>query len=506
MRGNILHCRFSLALLLLLLLTLPAVVQAQSYTNDYGTWYYTTTNDSITITNYSGPGGDVTIPDRIPETTNGLPVTTIGAYYDSYGWVGAFDGCTSLTSITIPNSVTTIGNGVFEECTHLASITIPNSVTSIGNEAFAQCTNLNSITIPDSVTNIGVGVFMDCNNLTNATIGNSVTSIGDQAFYFCTALTSLTIGNSVTNIGFQSFYYCARLTSVTIPNSVTKIGQYAFEYCTSLNGVFFQGSAPSADTTVFSYDEYPTVFYLAGTTNWASTFAARPTLLWNPQVPYRYSTNNGTITITGYISGYTNSGGPVVMTIPTVINGLPVTTIGSTAFQYSTSLASVAVPNSITNIGSYAFAHCSSLTNVTIGSGVTSIGSWAFGFCTILHGAYFQGNAPSADTTVFLPDSNAIVYYLPGTTGWDNWVSPPPAVLWNPQVQTGDASFGVLTNGFGFTITGTSGLVIVVEACTNLANPTWSPVGTNGLTDGSSYFSDPQWTNYPARFYRLRSP
>jgi hypothetical protein len=79
-------------------------------------------------------------------------------------------------------------------------------------------------------------------------------------------------------------------------------------------------------------------------------------------------------------------------------------------------------------------------------------------------------------------------------------------VFWNPQVQTGDASFGARTNCFGFTITGSSNLIIVVEACTNLAHPVWSPVGTNTLTGGSSYFSDPQWTNYPSRFYRLRSP
>ena len=107
---------------------------------------------------------------------------------------------------------------------------------------------------------------------------------------------------------------------------------------------------------------------------------------------------------------------------------------------------------------------------------------------------------------VFSGDNNATVYYLPGTTGWGSTFGGRPTVLWNPQVQTGDASFGVRTNRFGFTITGTSNLVIVVEACTNLANPIWSPVGTNTLTGGSSYFSDPQWTNYPARFYRLRSP
>src|ERR1017187_1999006 len=101
---------------LLLLLTLPAVVQAQSYTDSYGTWYYATTNDSITITNYSGPGGDVTIPNRI----NGLPVTSIGDF--------AFSGVSSLTSVTIPNSVTSIGYRAFEDCTSLTSVAIPNSV------------------------------------------------------------------------------------------------------------------------------------------------------------------------------------------------------------------------------------------------------------------------------------------------------------------------------------------------------------------------------------------
>jgi hypothetical protein len=81
-----------------------------------------------------------------------------------------------------------------------------------------------------------------------------------------------------------------------------------------------------------------------------------------------------------------------------------------------------------------------------------------------------------------------------------------PTERWNPEVLTSDASFGVRTNQFGFSLAGTSGLVIVVEACTNLVNPAWFPVATNTLTVGPSYFSDPKWTNSPARFYRLRSP
>jgi len=100
------------------------------------------------------------------------------------------------------------------------------------------------------------------------------------------------------------------------------------------------------------------------------------------------------------------------------------------------------------------------------------------------------------------------VYYLLGTTGWSYFLSQVSILgaLWNPLIQTGDGSLGVQTNQFGFNINWASGQTVVVEACTDLANPIWSPVGTNTLPGGSSYFSDPQWTNYPGRFYRIRSP
>jgi hypothetical protein len=208
------------------------------------------------------------------------------------------------------------------------------------------------------------------------------------------------------------------------------------------------------------------------------TFSAVPAVFQAQD--FTYTTNNdATITITGY----TGSSG--ALSIPSEINGLPVTSIGSWAFQHNSSLTSVTIPDSVTNIGSYALSGCGSLTGVC-----------------------FKGNAPGVASDVFGGDNNATVYYLPGTTGWSDFstntgITP---VLWNPQVQTSDGSFGVQTNQFGFNITGTSNLVIVVEACTNPANPTWYPVGTNTLTGGSSYFSDPQWTNYTRRFYRLRSP
>jgi hypothetical protein len=173
---------------------------------------------------------------------------------------------------------------------------------------------------------------------------------------------------------------------------------------------------------------------------------------------------------------------------------------------WGSGLTSVTIPDSVTIIWYDAFYNCTSLTNATIGNGVTNIGDSVFYNCTSLTGVYFQGNAPSVGPYVFNGDNNATIYYLPGTTGWGPTFAGRPTALWQPAIQVNDTSFGVRTNQFGFTITWASGMDVVVEACTNLANPIWSPVGTNTLTGGSSYFSDPDWTNYPARFYRLRSP
>jgi len=141
---------------------------------------------------------------------------------------------------------------------------------------------------------------------------------------------------------------------------------------------------------------------------------------------------------------------------------------------------------------------------VTIGSGVASIGDAAFLVCNKLSAIYFLGNAPSIGSDN-ISGYNATVYYLPGTTGWGTTFDYVPTMLWNPQPQTESATFGAQAGQFGFNITGTSGLVIVVEACTNFANPVWQPVQTNTLTGGSYCFSDPQSTNYPGRYYRIRS-
>jgi len=145
---------------------------------------------------------------------------------------------------TIPNSVTGIVEMAFNDCKSLTSVTIPNSVTNIGGNvggAFLGCTSLTSVTIPNSVTSIRDRTFSDCTSLTSVTIPDSVTSIGNYAFSGCTSLTSVTIPNSITSIGERTFDSCTSLTSVTIPNSITSIGRYAFNGCTSLARIIFQG-------------------------------------------------------------------------------------------------------------------------------------------------------------------------------------------------------------------------------------------------------------------------
>ena len=148
---------------------------------------------------------------------------------------------------------------------------------------------------------------------------------------------------------------------------------------------------------------------------------------------------------------------------------------------------------------------------MTIPNRVTSIGGSAFHACQRVQAFYFLGNPPSLGDEIFAGAAAATVYYLPGTTGWKAFLPPFKfaglmPVLWNSQIRTGDAGFGVKAGQFGFNVTGTSGLSFVVEATTNLAQPVWTPVSTNTLSAGAASFSDPQWQDLSSRVYRIRTP
>jgi hypothetical protein len=165
----------------------------------------------------------------------------------------------------------------------------------------------------------------------------------------------------------------------------------------------------------------------------------------------------------------------------------------------------VNIPNGVTSIGDNAFFFCDSLTSVTIPASVTTIADYAFFNCTSLASAYFLGNAPPDDGTIFTSYAGtdpATVYYLAGTTGWGPTFGSVPALLWNPQAT----AFTVGDGQFGFSISGPPNAVIVVDACSDLANPVWVPVSTITLSSGgTALFTDGQAGNYPNRYYRLSS-
>ena len=380
MKKRILSLTLALAMIMAFV---PCTVGAEiSYHNYYENLYYTKYDDYIEITDCDESTTSVDIPAGI----DGLPVTIIGDW--------AFEDCDSLTNVTIPSSVTSIGNCVFSGCGSL------NISVDSGNKnysdidgvlfnkdeteiiAYAKDKIQPEYSIPDSVTSIGDDAFEYCYSLMSVKIGNGVTSIGEYAFSGCGSLNiSVDSGNknysdtngvlfnkdkteiiayakdkiqpeysiptSVTSIGERGFYGCDSLTRVTIPNSVTSIGGEAFKYCDSLTSVTIPNSVASIGVQAFF--------------------------------------NCGNLT--------------------SVTIGTGITSIGDNAFEYCYSLMSVKIGNGVTSIGSFAFSGCSSLANIKIPDSVTSIGMCAFS-CSSLNISVDSNNKNYSDINGVLFNKN----------------------------------------------------------------------------------------------------
>ena len=257
----------------------------------------------------AGKGVDVVIP----ATHEGKPVTQILSK--------AFQS-SSINTVTIPETVSSIGERAFSGCADLTAVTIPDSVTSIGTSAFSGCVGLTSIEIPDSVTSIENGAFSRCTGLTSVTIPDSVTSISDGAFCGCTGLVSITVPDSVTSIGKIAFLDCIGLTSVAIPDSVASIDRSAFEGCTGLISVTIGNGVTSIGDYAFKGCPIET--------------ATTPALAAN------HIKNNQ-------------------LKVVTITSG---ESIGWNAFFGCTGLTSITIPDSVTNIGEDAFSWCTGLASI----------------------------------------------------------------------------------------------------------------------------------------------
>ena len=364
---------------------------------------------------YKGREGTYVIGASITSVTIPNSVTSIAE--------SAFNGCKELSSLTIPDRVTNIGKRAFDGCKSLTSITLPNSVTNLGEYAFSNCTSLSSVKIPDSIDVINVGTFYSCTGLTsveipssvkdlsgfdgctgltNIEIPNSVTSIDAYAFSSCTSLASVTIPASVTSIGHSAFYGCTSLTNVEIPNSVTRINDNAFSGCTGLTSITIPDRVNTIGKSAFSNCTSLTNANIKGGKIFEKAFDGCISL------------ENVDIDSAGSIGNYAFKNCTNLETV----NIKSCESIGDYAFQGNLALKDLTTPSNLKSIGAYAFEGCTSLNALVIPS-VETINNYAFSKCSVLTSVSLPKNVKTIGNAAFRDcDKITDVYYAGSETEW----------------------------------------------------------------------------------------
>ena len=389
----------------------------------------------------SGYAGDVVLPASVTYGGKTYSVTEIGRWAFQESDVtsvtipesmtsigeGAFSYCTGLTRITIPESVTNIGEGAFSFCAGLTSIVIPEGVTSIGNYTFRECTSLVSVTMGNGLTAIGSYAFNNCTALTSVDIPSSVTSIGEHAFWGCKNLAEVSVPGGVKNINYCAFNDCSGLTSLTIGDGVSVIGEAAFGGCSSLTSVVFPSSLTAIGSRAFmgcislasiAVPESVTNIGMKAFENTAWFNKQPQGLVYVGRVAYKYKGDmpegtqieikDGTTQIAG--EAFYECAGLTSITLPGSVSD-----IGPHAFYHCTKLNDICLPDNLNSIGEFSFSSCSSLTSVIIPESVTSIGAYAFKKCGGLTSVTISGDVESIGEEVFYRCDNLVSVKFEGS-------------------------------------------------------------------------------------------
>ena len=353
---------------------------------------WTSSNGTVSITGSAeGASGVLDIPDTI----GGLPVTSISddaflvsqwvsvSIPDSVTSIGnaAFRLCPNLTNVTLPEGLISIDSFAFEASGKLDNIVIPQGVTSIGSFSFRDCSSLTSIVIPESITSIENRTFKGCSSLASVIIPESVTRIEDAAFWQCSSLEHVVIPQGVTSIETSTFSSCSSLTSIAIPDSVTSIGDFAFAGCTALTNLPLPDSITSVGDWAFCCGSLESINFPESITTIGEGALSTCINLTHVTIPNRVTSIK--LRLFDFCTGL------ISVTLP---GG--VTDINFAAFRNCSSLTTINIPGSVTSIGNSAFQGCSSLTRIVLPENILSIGDAAFQDSESLGAITFLGTPP----------------------------------------------------------------------------------------------------------------
>lgn len=293
--------------------------------------------------------GELAIPPQVTDGTDQFTVTAIGE--NAFCW-------TSLTKISLPSTITEIGQRAFWMCGSLTGISMPESLVAIGPEAFMSCWRLTDLVLPESVRTIGGSAFMGCNGLTDVRLPESLTEIARYTFAQCEGLKTIYMPDGILSIADFAFQDCSGLTEIKLPASLTAIGIKAFKGCTGIDNISLPAGVTSLGAYAFSEVPLTTITIPPAVSELHWAFQECCTLK--------------EISVDAGNPNFTSAEGVLFSKDMTRIIQYP---CAREAKEYS-------IPSSVADIADYSFAHCANLTNLIIPNSVIGISDWAFGYCT----------------------------------------------------------------------------------------------------------------------------